>query len=78
MNFLGFFQLKISFSDFFKCTGDVAQSRALDQSRSTIKGRRWRGNTWSIRSRDSIAIVDRHLRQGVRGAILFIGESFLK
>ena len=31
---------------------------------------------WSIRLRNLIAIVDRHLSEGVHGTLWFIGESF--
>ena len=38
MNFKDFPELKINFFKFYKCAGDVAQSRASDRSPSMIKG----------------------------------------
>ena len=37
---------------------------------------KWCGDMWSLRSCNLIAIVDRHLCEGVRGALLFVDESF--
>ena len=34
--------------------------------------------SWSVRSNDLIAIVNRHLSEGVRGVLWFVKKSFLK